>query len=96
MPTTWTRDDVRRLAELARLELSDAEIARLTRELGDILAYAELVQEAETAGIAPLSHPLAGTATPRPDVRGPSLDRETVLGQAPDAGAGLFRVPKVL
>ena len=96
MPTTWTREDVRRVAELARLELADAEIARLTKEIADILSYAELVQQVDTTGVPPLSHPLADAAVTRPDQPRPSLDRDALLRQAPDADAGLFRVPKVL
>jgi aspartyl-tRNA(Asn)/glutamyl-tRNA(Gln) amidotransferase subunit C len=98
MPTTWTRDDVRRVAELARLDLTDAEIALFTQQLADILTYAELVQQVDTTGIPPTSHPLATTPAWRDDTPSRSIERSAVLDQAPDASrsTGLFRVPKVL
>ena len=92
----FTPDDVKRLAALARLELSAGEIDAFARQLGDILAFAEQVQSIESA---------AGDATvlpPAPAVRDdvvlPSLPLDTVLAAAPDAdrGAGLFKVPRVL
>ncbi len=98
MGSTWTSDDVRRLARLARLELTDQEIALFTRQLSDILAYAEIVQQADTTGVPPTVHPLDAAAAWRDDAPRTSLDRRTLLDQAPDGAAdvGLFRVPKVL
>ena len=98
MPTTWTREDVRRVAELARLELTDRETALFTTQLADILTYAALVQDVDTTGIPPLSHPFADASASREDTPRASIDRAAILEQAPDAlpAAGLFRVPKVL
>ena len=98
MATTLTRDDVLRVAELARLELSDAEITRFAPQLAEILAYADLLQQADTSEIPPTSHPLAPEPVWREDVPVPSIDRDLVLQQAPEAArdAGLFKVPKVL
>lgn len=98
MPSTWTRDDVERVARLARLELTEPEIARFTRQLADILAYAELVQQVDTTDVPPTSHPLGTTAGGREDVPATSLDRTALLAQAPGASieAGLFKVPRVL
>ena len=89
--------DVRRIAELARLELTPAEIDQFARQLTDILTYVEMLQEVDTSGVPPTSHPFASTAW-RDDTPAPSLDRDTVLQQAPAASpsAGLFKVPKVL
>jgi aspartyl-tRNA(Asn)/glutamyl-tRNA(Gln) amidotransferase subunit C len=96
--STWTPDAVRRVAELARLELDAAEVELFTRQLTDILAYAELVRDVDTTGIPPTVHPLGSGATGRDDRPSGSLDRREVLRAAPDARAesGLFRVPKVL
>ena len=87
-----------RVARLAHLELSDAEVDLFTHQLADILAYARDVQQVDTADVPPTSHALASGPMWREDVPVPSLDRDEVLANAPDARreAGLFRVPKVL
>jgi aspartyl-tRNA(Asn)/glutamyl-tRNA(Gln) amidotransferase subunit C len=98
MSATLTRDDVVRIAELAHLELTEDEITTFTRQLGDILRYAEQVQAVDTSGVPPTSHVLAGAAVERADEVVPCLDRDEVLAAAPDAApeAGLFRVPRVI
>ena len=87
-----------RVARLAHLELSDAEVDLFTHQLADILAYASDVQQVDTADVPPTSHALASGPMWREDVPVPSLDRDEVLANAPDARreAGLFRIPKVL
>ena len=98
VPSTWTADAVRRVAELARLELTAEEVELFTRQLTDITAYANLVQEVDTAGIPATVHPLGSGATGREDRPTGSIDRNEALRAAPDARpeSGLFRVPKVL
>ena len=98
MPSKLTRDDVLRIAELARLKLSDAEVERFGQQINDILGYAEQVQDVDTTGVAPTSHVLGFAPTWRDDAPEPSLARADALGNAPDADrqAGLFKVPKVL
>jgi len=100
MASQLTRDEVAGIAQLARLELSADEQDALTRQLGDILAYAATVQQADTTGVEPMRGDLGGSALPerRADMPAPSLRRDEVLSEAPDASlaAGLFRVPKVL
>lgn len=90
--------DVRKIAALARLELTDDEVDLFSRQLRDVLAYAEQVQQIDTTGVPPTSHPLAGATVWREDEPRPSLARDLVLEQAPEASirAGLFKVPKVL
>ena len=90
--------DVRKIAALARLELSSDEVERFSRQLHDILTYAEQVQQVDTTGVPPTSHPLAESALWREDEPRPSLARDAVLAEAPEASAraGLFKVPKVL
>jgi aspartyl-tRNA(Asn)/glutamyl-tRNA(Gln) amidotransferase subunit C len=94
----FTREDVERIARLARLELTEHEKALLTPQLSAFLAYAEQVQQVSTAGVPPTSHPLAGLGAWRDDTPEPSLDRALALSQAPepDAARGLFKVPRVL
>lgn len=98
MVNRLTREDIQRIATLARLELSDEEIARYTPQLAAILAYAEQVQELDTTQVPPTSHVLSHASVDRADETRPGLDRDAVLAGAPDAavGAGLFRVPKVI
>lgn len=90
--------DVRRIATLARLELTPDEIERFSRQLRDILTYADQVQQVDTTGVPPTSHPLADAQVLREDEPRPSLSRDVVLEGAPESSlrAGLFKVPKVL
>ena len=98
MPSKLTRDDVLRIAELARLELNDDEVDRFSRQINEILGYADQVQQVDTTGVPPTSHVLGFTPTWRDDEPQPSLTRDDALQNAPgaDRQAGLFKVPKVL
>ena len=98
MAEALTRAEVERIARLAHLALTDQEIETLTRQLGDILRYAQQIQVIDTSGVPPTSHVLAGTPIERDDDIRPGLDRDVVLSQAPDAApeAGFFRVPRVI
>jgi aspartyl-tRNA(Asn)/glutamyl-tRNA(Gln) amidotransferase subunit C len=98
MPARFTPDDVDRIAQLARLALTSEERTLFTRQLADILAYAEQVQAVDTAGIPPTSHACASTESLRDDIDRPGLARDEALDAAPEADrvAGLFKVPRVL
>jgi aspartyl-tRNA(Asn)/glutamyl-tRNA(Gln) amidotransferase subunit C len=98
MPAAFTRDDVEKIAALAHLELDSSELDLFARQLGDILAYAEQVQQIDTTGIEPTAGVLDWPAADRDDELRPSLDRDEVLAAAPDAAleAGLFKVPRVI
>ena len=96
MAVPLTDADVRRVAELARLALTPAEITLFTGQLGQILAYAEAINDADTSDVPPTSHPLPAESVMRDDTLATCLDRDAALANAPDAGAGLFKVPKVL
>jgi aspartyl-tRNA(Asn)/glutamyl-tRNA(Gln) amidotransferase subunit C len=94
---TFTRADVERVAQLARLELTPDEKDLFARQLAGILAYAEQIQRVSTEGVPPTSH--AGEAAMmRDDEVRPSLPREASLASGPEADveAGLFKVPRVL
>ena len=97
MAADFTREDVERIARLARLELTEHEKTLLTPQLSSFLAYAEQVQQI-TAGVPPTSHPLATVSAWRDDVPEASLDRTEAVAQAPegDIERGLFKVPRVL
>jgi aspartyl-tRNA(Asn)/glutamyl-tRNA(Gln) amidotransferase subunit C len=98
MPAHFTPDDVERIAELARLKLTSDERALFAKQLADILAYAEQVQEVDTTAIPPTSHAFASPEALREDQERPGLSREDALAAAPDANreAGLFKVPRVI
>jgi len=98
MAATLTIADVERIAALAHLELTEDEKALFTRQLGDILAYAERLREVDTTGISASWHPGAAAPSWRDDEVRPSLPLKDVLANAPDAAdtPGLFRVPKVI
>lgn len=91
-----TLDDVRRIASLARLEFTPEEESRLAAELSQILAFAESIRAVDTSDIPPTTHVLELTDVWRPDAPAPSLDREGVLAEAPEAGDGCFLAPKIV
>jgi aspartyl-tRNA(Asn)/glutamyl-tRNA(Gln) amidotransferase subunit C len=97
MAATLTVADVERIAALAHLELTEPEKQLFTKQLADVLAYAEQLQAIDTAGVPPMSHVNAKT-TERADEPRPSLPVESALANAPDAApdGGLFRVPRVI
>jgi aspartyl-tRNA(Asn)/glutamyl-tRNA(Gln) amidotransferase subunit C len=95
MPLTIA--DVERIAALAHLELTDQETQLFTRQLADVLEYAQQLQALDTTGVPATSHVNART-TERADEPQPSLAIEDALANAPDGApdAGLFRVPRVM
>jgi aspartyl-tRNA(Asn)/glutamyl-tRNA(Gln) amidotransferase subunit C len=97
MPPTLTVADVEAIASLAHLELTDQEKHVFTRQLADILAYAQQLQAVDTAGVEATSHVNAHEAE-RDDAPRPSLPVGDALANAPDGvpDAGLFRVPRVI
>ena len=97
MPTPLTIADVERVAALAHLELTDEEKHVFTKQLADILAYAEQLQAIDTTGVAATAHVNAHEAEREDELR-PSLSVADALANAPDGvpEAGLFRVPRVI
>src|SRR5688572_19914117 len=97
MAATLTVAHVERIAALAHLELTDEEKQLFTRQLTDVLAYAEQLQQLDTTGVPATSH--VGTRrVERADEPHLSLTTDDALANAPDAApdGGLFRVPKVI
>jgi len=91
-----SRDDVAHVARLARLQLTDDELDTFTGQLAAVLDHAADVEALDVHDVAPTAHPYELVNVLRPDEPRPSLDRDEVLGQAPDAADGRFRVPPVL
>jgi aspartyl-tRNA(Asn)/glutamyl-tRNA(Gln) amidotransferase subunit C len=93
---TLNRSEVAHLARLSRLSLSDEELDRFAPQLDDILTWVARVGEAASADIPETSSAVQRVNIFRPDIVRPSLDRDEVLGQAPAAEDGRFRVPRIL
>lgn len=91
-----TDDDVRHVARLARVDLTDDEVTSLRGELTEILGYAEQVGEVATAEVTPTGHPLRLTNVLREDQARPSLPPAEALAPAPQAEDGRFRVPRIV
>jgi aspartyl-tRNA(Asn)/glutamyl-tRNA(Gln) amidotransferase subunit C len=87
------RDQVLHVAKLARLKLSDGEVERIAPELSKILEHVERMGELDLEGVEPTTHVVELQNVLREDEPRPSLPKERALEQAPDAGAGGFRVP---
>jgi aspartyl-tRNA(Asn)/glutamyl-tRNA(Gln) amidotransferase subunit C len=90
--------DVERIAALAQLDLTPDEKELFRRQLAEILAYAEQVQQIDTAGVPATAHLDERHRAEREDEPRPSLSVEEAIDRAPDATreAGLFRVPRVI
>ena len=94
-----TEKEVRYVAGLANLTLTDAEIAKLQADLDGILEHMDRLKEVDTSGVEPMAQVLfqAGeTATLRADVPLPPLSNQTALANAPQPGAGYFKVPQII
>jgi aspartyl-tRNA(Asn)/glutamyl-tRNA(Gln) amidotransferase subunit C len=87
------REQVLHVARLARLELSEDEVERMSSELSTILEHVERISELDLEGVEPTSHVVELENVLRPDEPRPSWPRDTVLEQAPDPADGAFRVP---
>jgi aspartyl-tRNA(Asn)/glutamyl-tRNA(Gln) amidotransferase subunit C len=96
MPDDLTIAEVERIATLARLALSDEEKALYATQLARILDYAGQVAELDDRDVDPTAAVTVEPLAERADVPRPPLAHRQALANAPDAAAGLFRVPKVL
>ncbi len=93
-----TRAQVSHIAELAKLELTDSEMERMTEQLSAILEYAERLNQLETSAIAPTASVIPNQNIMRPDIVTPSLTRAQVMQNAPDTDANreFLRVRAIL
>lgn len=94
-----TEDEVRYVAGLANLQLTGAEITRLQSDLSGILEHIDRLKEIDTTGVEPMAQVLfdsGETATLREDTIVPPLGNDTALANAPQPGAGYFKVPLVI
>ena len=98
VPSELSHERIAAIATLANLQLDPSEVDMLARQLGEILAYADEIQRADTTGVPPTATVVTQASVDRDDdIRG-SLDLQETFANAPDAAldAGLFRVPRVL
>ena len=91
-----TPEEGRWVAHLARLELSDAELATLTGQLSAIVDYVAQLQQLDTEGVEPLAHALAVQNVFRADEPAPCLPADEALANAPDRRGDFYGVPAVL
>jgi aspartyl-tRNA(Asn)/glutamyl-tRNA(Gln) amidotransferase subunit C len=91
-----TPDAVRKVALLARLELTDTELEEQAVHFNALLAQFEKLQSLDLEGIEPTSHTFALTNVLRDDIVVPSLTREQTLANAPEAREGCFVVPRIV
>jgi aspartyl-tRNA(Asn)/glutamyl-tRNA(Gln) amidotransferase subunit C len=95
MSVRLSTDEVRHVAELAKLRLTEAEVEQFAGQLSAILEYAERLQEVDTSSVPPTPYILPLVNVMREDVPEPSLSNEAALANAPDREDGFFRVRAV-
>jgi aspartyl-tRNA(Asn)/glutamyl-tRNA(Gln) amidotransferase subunit C len=95
-PEQLSADDVRRVARLARLELTDEQAQRYASQLASILGYVAKISTADLEDVQPMAHAVPLHNVFRDDVVGAMLPLEDVLRNAPDVDGPFFKVPKVI
>ena len=90
-----TIQDVEHVAKLARLDLTEEEKVKFSKQLGDVLKYVDQMNEVDTANVEPLSHPIDFVNVMRDDVVHYEQTKEQLMANAPDEENGFFKVPKI-
>ncbi len=90
------RQEIEKLATLARIAIDESTIAEVTERLGSVLELVDQLQAADTSGVEAISHPMQGTQRLREDEVTEINQREALQAIAPDTEEGLFLVPKVI
>ena len=96
MSAPLTRDEVQKVAKLARLKLSDAEFELFTTQLGQVLEYVDMLNEVDTENAEPMAHAAELRNVFREDELQDSLPREDALANAPKSDGHFFLVPQIL
>jgi aspartyl-tRNA(Asn)/glutamyl-tRNA(Gln) amidotransferase subunit C len=91
-----SKDQVRQIATLARLELKTEEHAELVDKLSRIVDFVDQLSQADTSGVVPMAHPLHAVQRLRPDVVTETDERDRYQENAPSVTDGLYLVPKVI
>lgn len=95
-PAKLSEEQVRHVAKLSRLRLSDEEVHRMSEQLSAVLGYVSQLSELDVEGVEPMAHALDMSNVFRDDEPGPALSIEAVLANAPAKDPPFFKVPKVL
>ena len=90
-----TIQDVEHVAKLARLDLTEEEKVKFSKQLGDVLKYVEQMNEVDTSNVEPMAHAIDFVNVMREDVVKYEQSKEELMKNAPDAEDGLFKVPKI-
>lgn len=93
---TLKNEDVRNIAQLARLQIDDSTIEQLTSDLSNILALAEQMKAMDTTNVIPMAHPMDAIQRLRDDEVTETDQRDKFQGIAPDVENGFYRVPRVI
>ncbi len=88
--------DIRYVATLARIALTDDEVEVFGRQLGDLLGHVNALAELDTASVSATAQVIESRNVLREDRPAPCLDREKVLAQAPQRQGAFFRVPRII
>jgi aspartyl-tRNA(Asn)/glutamyl-tRNA(Gln) amidotransferase subunit C len=91
-----TEAEVRHVAKLSRLKLTDDQVRHFTTQLGHVLEYIDKLSELDVENVEPMAHPTSMTNKLREDVVTPALPIDQVLANAPASDPPFFKVPKVL
>lgn len=93
---TISREDIEKVALLARIRVNDQQVAELEKDLGNILDLVDQLQAADTSNTQPMAHPLDAVQRLRADEVTETNQRESFQAIAPATEAGLYLVPKVI
>lgn len=91
-----TREEVEHVAHLARLNLSDDELEKMTNQLDNILSYVAKLDELETEGVEPTTHAFSISNAFRDDITGKSLSQKEALANCPVKNQEAFIVPRII
>lgn len=96
MAAEITKDQVKHVANLARLAITDEEAAYYADKLGGIIEFAEQLNEVDTSGVEPTTHPVPLINVLREDKPVPGLDRDLMMKNVPEHEDGMVKVPSIL
>jgi aspartyl-tRNA(Asn)/glutamyl-tRNA(Gln) amidotransferase subunit C len=91
-----SEDDIHKVAELARLNLSEQQISELRPQLSKLIDYVAVLEEVDTDEVEPMVHAIEQTNVFRDDIRSPPLPREGALANAPKTDGKYFLVPQII
>lgn len=91
-----SRDEIQKVAALARLEFAEDELEAFAEQLGNIVTFVDQLSEVDTDGVEEMAHPLDVHSVVRPDVPSAGLSREEALANSPSHNGEFFQVPPVM